>query len=72
VKRLSPPVCRQKSFRSLLSWAKASGTAKSPTGLAIEEAEAAERLRATMAKLRIEERLDSWIYAKLRISRTAA
>lgn len=40
--------------------------------LAIEEAEAAERLRATMAKLGIEERLDFWIYAKLRISRTAA
>ncbi len=40
--------------------------------LAIEEAEAAERLRATMAKLGIEERLDFWIYAKLRISRTTA
>lgn len=40
--------------------------------LAIEEAEAAERLRATMAKLGIEERLDFWIYAKLQISRTAA
>ena len=40
--------------------------------LAIEEAEAAERLRATMAKLGIEGRLDFWIYAKLRISRTAA
>ena len=40
--------------------------------LAIQEAEATERLRATMAKLGIEERLDFWIYAKLRIPRTAA
>lgn len=40
--------------------------------LAIEEAEATERLRATMAKLGIEGRLDFWIYAKLWIPQTAA
>ena len=40
--------------------------------LSIKEAEAAERLRATMVKLGIEGRLDFWIYSKLRISRAAA